>query len=58
MTTECQFCHGRPIINARVWIALNQPRFTPCPRCGLTFTNEEADAVRAADTARREGSPG
>lgn len=32
--SSCTFCEGRPVRNARGWVAGGQPDATPCPRCG------------------------
>lgn len=30
----CGFCHDRPVLNAAAWVALDEPRYLACPRCG------------------------
>jgi hypothetical protein len=32
--SSCPFCEGKPVKNARAWVAANVPETVACPRCG------------------------
>ena len=47
--TVCTWCKGKPVINARSWIALNEPRYVPCPQCGAEWDEDALAEYEARD---------
>lgn len=49
---DCEFCHGRPPLNAESWADPNAPTTAQCPRCGGSVTANPVE-LALADTGRR-----
>lgn len=32
--TVCDFCKGRPVLNAAAWTSATERKYAVCPRCG------------------------
>lgn len=47
--SACTFCHGKPVINARSWIAAGEPHYVPCPQCGAEWDEDALSEYAHAD---------
>jgi hypothetical protein len=43
--TECGFCHGKPVGNARTWVDGKPRPPAACPRCGEVNWPEDVEAA-------------
>ena len=53
----CDYCKGRPVLNAASWVSISAPEYVPCPRCGREWDGEaQTAAEREREQDERDGA--